>query len=205
MTVITSPRAEEYLPVISLHQPWATLWVSFFKRYETRDWALGPQFVGKPLLVHAAKKWDTRGRNLAMLPFVGEHLAEMGFPAAALRKTDLPLGAIIGAVQVEANFKTEVVRNVITREENTLGDFSPGRFAWKSRHSAMLREPVPFGGRQRLFYATVQQIFEAEGSTILPCRMFGWPVEGLGRVDIKSCLDLERMASRTANPRHASR
>lgn len=48
----------ERMPVLAVHQPWASLLVSGDKDFENRNWKLSEKFLGKKILIHATKKKD---------------------------------------------------------------------------------------------------------------------------------------------------
>ena len=73
-------------PAISIMQPWAYAIFHLGKDCENRSWKIPPQYVGRPVLVHAGKKLDTLG--LEYLQW------ELGYALPA----DLPMGGIVGYV-----------------------------------------------------------------------------------------------------------
>lgn len=60
------------MKVISLWQPWASLWVHGLKRIETRSWAF-PLQLPVVLAVHAAKKWDDKQLMMAYREAFGDY------------------------------------------------------------------------------------------------------------------------------------
>ena len=114
---------------LSLMQPWASALFLGLKHYETRSW---PTRYRGPLLIHAAK----------------------GFPIYALDfantcghiKSDLPLGAIIGLVQLVDVQPTFPLSQDLTALECLYGDYTPGRWAWKLADPVLFAEPIPYRG-----------------------------------------------------------
>lgn len=138
------------MKVISLLQPWASLVVMGAKQIETRSW--NTKYRG-PLLIHASKKYTGEQKSLGV-DFNLKH-------GAGLRITDdLPVGQIIGSINLIETFSTErvftgaggIVFTIntkvmvgdelrmmnITKAEEAFGDYSPGRYGW------LLSDPVQF-------------------------------------------------------------
>lgn len=59
----------------------------------------------------------------------------------------LPFGAIIATAYVEASIPTESLT------PDVFGDFSPGRFGWLLADIKPLAEPIPWKGKQGIFFA----------------------------------------------------
>lgn len=136
---------------ISLWQPWATLWVAGVKVHETRHW---PTAYRGGLLVHAAKHKDAECRALCDRFPLKEELAKLGYTYDTL-----PFGAIVGAVDlvdcVDAykvhGFTTDAERERDEYLDLCFGNFDIGRFAWRAESPIMLKEPIPYKGRQGFF------------------------------------------------------
>lgn len=85
----------------------------------------------------------------------------------------LPYGAIVGRVNLvdcrrTDSFDLEVYKARVAREEDAadplawfteydLGNFAPGRYGWVLQNPLMLKEPIPYRGRQGLFVATIEE------------------------------------------------
>lgn len=158
------PSAEPKVPpmkCLSLWQPWASLLVAGRKLCETRGWPLHHR---GPLLIHAAKKMDADIRLVCMSEPFKTVLAELDLTAGTL-----PLGAVVGRVDVVECYPTEAVELTaadvralgqvleITRAEEAFGDFSPGRFAFLCRNPVRFDKPVPVAGRQGLFDVAIPE------------------------------------------------
>lgn len=130
------------LKAISMWQPWGSLWLSPNKPHETRHWQT--RHRGR-LLVHAAKKLVKDVD--AELTVVLEN--EFG----PNWSTDLPVGAIIGMVDLIDVSPTEELcaSGLVHPEELACGDFSDGRFGWRRGSYWRFPEPIPYRGRQTLF------------------------------------------------------
>jgi len=130
------------MKVISLIQPWATLVVIGAKKIETRSW--NTSYRGE-ILIHASKKMTGEYKRLCETE---------PFKTALKDVNELPLGKIIGKVNIVSTIKTEdiiyVSDGMIPLKERTkynknhwdiefaFGDYSPGRFGW------LLSNPVSF-------------------------------------------------------------
>lgn len=124
---------------LSLTQPWASMVVWGFKRYETRGW--GTQHVGD-LAIHASKGFPS---------WAIEYCFEQPF-AACLRQAgvrypaDLPRGAVVGVVRLDSARHVESVRDSLGAQELAFGDYSDGRWAWELSAPRRLSEPIPARG-----------------------------------------------------------
>src|SRR5689334_8102777 len=87
------------MKVISLLQPWASLVVIGAKQIETRSW--NTKYRG-PLLIHASKKYQVAQKKLAV-EFNKKYGANLGY------FDELPVGQIIGSVNLVETFSTERV------------------------------------------------------------------------------------------------
>lgn len=123
---------------LTLTQPWATLVVLGEKRWETRSWRT--RYRG-PIAVHAAKTFPRSAKRLAERdPYYVTILGK--YPI-----TWLPLGAIIGTVElVEIERVEAVVDVVIGLKEKAFGDYSAGRWAWQLANPVVFEEPVRWRG-----------------------------------------------------------
>ena len=123
---------------LSLTQPWATLVVLGEKLWETRSWRT--KYRG-PLAIHAAKTVPRSAQRFAETdPYYVKTLGK--YPIRWM-----PLGAIIGTVELVECERVEAVTNgVISVKEYAFGDYSPGRWAWQLANPVVFDEPVPWRG-----------------------------------------------------------
>lgn len=164
------------MKVLSLWQPWATLCSAPdpahggrpAKVHETRHW---PPDHPLPIRVaiHATKRCNREVlATMVRAPFYGT-LQACGFYPGDPRPFErrgvtlpygrpLPFGAIIGVATVVDVVPTMVNTSCFTKVnavdayDLAFGNWSPGRFAWRLAHTAMLEEPIPFVGRQQALY-----------------------------------------------------
>jgi hypothetical protein len=133
---------------IAMWQPWASLFLSPAKVHETRDW---PWPHRGWVAIHATKKivheLGPRLHDIVDSEF-GGHWG-----------VDLPRGAIIGVAKIVDCVPAESVfaghvpgADGFYPDDFYCGDFSPGRFAFRRSEYRLLREPVPFKGRQSKWF-----------------------------------------------------
>lgn len=145
------------MKVLSLIQPWASLWVAGIKRIETRSW--GTAYRGK-VAVHASKTFN---RELCFADPFFEALGQIGIDHPG----KLPTGALLGwvdLVDVREMFGGGVhmpagfcllngcpVCPQLTPLERALGLYERGRRAWLTGGDRLVAaEPVPYRGAQGL-------------------------------------------------------
>jgi hypothetical protein len=131
---ITSPPPGVWM-VLSLTQPWASaLFMPGLKRIETRSWRTN--YRGR-LHIHAAKTMPGYARE-----FLNEEVRFRRIPAVC----KLPLGAIIGHVDLVNVVPTTRLLPGLSGVELEYGDYSPGRFGWVTEAPELLPEPIPAKG-----------------------------------------------------------
>ncbi len=124
---------------LSLLQPWASLVACGDKEWETRSWRPSGQTLGSTVAIHASKSFKKADRD--WYRFLCETLALNAGPA-----DQMPLGAIVAVATLSALQRTEVVTEWIPPKERTLGDYSPGRWAWQLLGVRKLDVPIPVTG-----------------------------------------------------------
>lgn len=107
------------MKAFTVYQPYAYAIVSGLKHYETRS-----------------RRTNIRGR-------VAVHAGKRFYG-----KPNLPLGAVVGTVEIVGCVPTEQIADVLTLQELALGDYSPGRWAWVLKNPVMFDEPIPVCGKQ---------------------------------------------------------
>ncbi len=126
------------LKALSLTQPWAELVVLGEKQWETRSWRTSHR--GR-IAIHVAKKFPAWAIELAQHNryFVN---AIKNKPAAL----NMPLGFIVGSVEVVAMQSTEELREVLSHKEIAFGDYHAERWAWQLADPIMLADPIACRG-----------------------------------------------------------
>lgn len=135
---------------LSLWQPWASLWLSPRKVHETRSWKLQVPTGGFWLAVHAAKRFERE---------VGFELRDiLDDEFGPHWQMELPRGAVVGCVRIVECQPTETIRARMieaspheVQDDFICGNFDDGRFGFRRAEYRVLREAVPFTGRQGFF------------------------------------------------------
>lgn len=159
---------------LSLWQPWASLLVHGRKRVETRSWH---SWHRGPLFIHATASFPRSAAELCQRePFLSAiaDIAPLGTwreDRARLRVPPLPLGSIVGLVNVthwystdQQEFVARQLREVGAQHERQFGDYSPGRFCATTSGAVALDQPIPAAGGQRLWR---WRVGEAERAVLL--------------------------------------
>jgi len=116
------------MKALTLTQPWASLVALGLKRVETRSWSTAYRGA---LAIHAAKGFPPYARKFA------EGVCVLGLVPACL-----PFSEIVATCEVVACWPTEEMVLVVDRHERRLGDYTPGRWAFKLEQVRALRVPV---------------------------------------------------------------
>lgn len=133
------------MKALTLTQPWATLVALGAKQWETRSWAT--DYRG-PLAIHAAKGFPRDATRLCFTqPF------ERVLLAAGIRTpADLPRGAVIAIAHLlDCQHTTPDLIDGdwtlrLSDQEDSFGDFSPGRYGWRLGIERVLPVPIPARG-----------------------------------------------------------
>lgn len=145
----------EPIMILSLLQPWATLWVTGAKRVETRSW--GTSYRGR-VVVHASKAFKQEEMRLCREEPFNSALSDLGVK----KFRDIPTGAVLGWVNVieclpmaerttargvAFELGGEHRHELLTEDEQAFGNYQPGRFAWITGQTrAVLAKPIPLKG-----------------------------------------------------------
>lgn len=153
---------------LSLWQPWALGMFLGIKTNETRSWATS--YRG-PLAIHASKRWTLELQRLCEtepafkslgISRTGRYPRRQGTwyygcidgtpakPGPGVVPKVLPLGAIVCVVNLLDCIEITAA-NAPHGLERAFGDYTPGRFMWKTDDLRRLPEPVPYTGHQGLF------------------------------------------------------
>ncbi|MGG4197684.1 ASCH domain-containing protein [Peribacillus frigoritolerans] len=137
------------MKVLSMIQPWASLFVLREAEYETRTWRT---YYRGPLAIHTSKKVD---KPACRLDGVAELLAKHGYT-----EDNLPTGMIIGVCKLKNCLKIEenngnwaVLEDsrVISGNDLFLGNYRVGGYAWEIEDMRMLDEYIPAKGQLGLW------------------------------------------------------
>lgn len=122
---------------ISLWEPWASAMAAGHKRIETRSWPT--PYRGDVLICAALKIINTEA---------------LGLPNK-IRFMKLHHGSALCVVELYDCVRTEeCTPDVIAGDEEQLGDYSPGRFAWLTKNRRQLKLPTRWRGKQGMWSLT---------------------------------------------------
>lgn len=130
------------MKVLSLWQPWASLLVLGWKQFETRSWYTS--YRG-PLAIHAAKHYSQETARFASTAYCADCLRRSGTEWGRLS-----FGGIVGVCDLTDCLKITADFEVSLRER-AVGNYEPGRFAWKTRNPLPFDSMIPMRGYQQLF------------------------------------------------------
>ena len=134
-------------PAISLWQPWASLlFVPGGKVHETRDWRAPEKYIGRTILIHAAKK-RMHPRNLGQ-PLC--QLCDTKLGPAGLNT--MPMGAFVGVATLQSSKMIRGADCAASAPDYLAGNWTMGRYAWRLTNRRPLRAPIPAIGRQGFWF-----------------------------------------------------
>jgi activating signal cointegrator 1 len=137
------------MKVLSMIQPWASLFLFNEAQYETRTWKT--KYRG-PLAIHTSKKIDSNVcDNNAIQHLLSKH---------ELNRSNLPTGMIIGVCNlinclkvIEDNQESAVLEDgrIVSGNDYFLGDFRVGNYIWEVSNKEMLIDFIPAKGKLGLW------------------------------------------------------
>lgn len=130
------------VPVISLWQPFASAIFLGRKTYETRPFRYPRKYHGERIAIHATvgftpKRFVSPELDVLCREMFGDNYRE-----------ELPRGVILGTVKLGGCFETTSPEITLRDDEYPLGDYTPGRFAWRLEDVQALDRPIPAKGKQ---------------------------------------------------------
>lgn len=155
LVLVADPRhafrpAAPTIKALSLWQPWATLVIYGFKKYETRGWPCPPGLIGKELAIHATGTLRKEAREIVEDEAIyGETWFADAFADLETTLDELPRGAVLGIVRVVECLRTE--RFNPTLQEAAFGNYEAGRYAWRMEIVERFQTPVPARGMQGIW------------------------------------------------------
>jgi len=124
---------------ISINQPFASLIVKGYKKFETRKWAAYDSIIGQRIAICSSSGIRPEWRRHCKSEEFRKFYNQLDWPAIG----KLPKGALVGTVIIETCLPmTEEWIASISDEERAYGDWKIGNYAWK------LRDPEYFAGQQ---------------------------------------------------------
>ncbi|WP_113926888.1 ASCH domain-containing protein [Bacillus sp. P14.5] len=137
------------MKVLSMIQPWASLFVMGEAKNETRTWRTN--YRGD-FAIHASQRID---KSACEQPLIHNLLARHGFT-----KENLPTGKIIGRCTLQNCIKVIESHNeqailedgrIVSGQELWLGDYRVGNYVWEVTGMRTLSEFIPAKGRLGLW------------------------------------------------------
>lgn len=133
------------MKAITVWQPWAGSLAAGIKENETRSWAT--RYRGH-IAIHSSVKSIPRAsdrvweaiRHQLKVPEI--HTGPAVFPRGCILAT----AELVDCIRITPEYIT-----TLTPDELALGDYTPGRYAWKLANVQKLPEPIPAKGRQGLW------------------------------------------------------
>lgn len=140
----TNEVGESMMLALSLIQPWAQLMADGRKHIETRSWAANPGMlkVGDLYVICASAKMTGDDQWTAL---------EFGYTPETTPK--FTLGAALCVVRHKGCYPTDVIVQAekFTDEEESYGNYEPGRWGWMTELVHTLAEPIPVKGKLGLY------------------------------------------------------
>lgn len=133
-----SPAPLGCVKVITVRQPWATLLMLGIKKFETRSWST--KFRGMVML-HVSKAIP-RAEDWGFFAWPNHNPDWVESFNTAYKKHTL--GTVIGAMNIEDSLRTEKL--LPSSEEQSMGDWTPGRYAWRMIPWFELETPIEAKG-----------------------------------------------------------
>lgn len=131
---------------ISVWEPWASLLACGHKAYETRSWTPPADCMKVTVAIHA-------GKSLA-----GMRCADLDPRLGAIcdralgRDHPYSFGSVIALGIISFTIPTDgLIGNEVVSAEKAVGDWSPGRYAWRFTNMLQLGKPVACRGMQKFF------------------------------------------------------
>jgi hypothetical protein len=134
------------MKAISIWQPWASA-IFIGKEYETRGWKTPYRGL---LLIHAAQTWN----QVCKISLY--ELQDAGILPHSNGQDLYPLGVLLGQVELVDCLPTDTLK--VGENEQRLGNFLPGRFAWKLANPQRFERPIACRGRQGIFEVSTGEL-----------------------------------------------
>lgn len=143
--------SETFARALPMWQPWASLVVRGVKCVETRSSRPPGTVLGRRIAIHATLH-EASLAICRVAPF-DRFIAE---------PRSLPLGALIGTVRVtgalQISASTAAELQAVDYTEWCLGDYTPGRWAWRLAEPVEFAEPVRWTGKQGIMLVPAELV-----------------------------------------------
>lgn len=156
----TGSLPENSMKALSLTAPWAHLLFvpdpKMRKSWETRSWQTA--YRGK-LAIHAAKGFPRAARDLYDTNhYFRNALRELPGVLKADSPSVLPLGVILGTVDLVDITSALALASSLSATERAFGDYGKDRYAWQLANPLLFPEPIPARGALGLWSWTPPQL-----------------------------------------------
>jgi hypothetical protein len=136
------------MKVISVWQPWATLLIQGFKKFETRTWQAPTSVIGTRIGIAATKQI----KQEQIVALMGQEFQHAYSQTGLSALTELPRGCILGTALLRSSeIMTAESMAAVTETERTFGYWTPGRFAWLLEDLAPYDQPIFARGGQGIW------------------------------------------------------
>lgn len=141
---------------ISIWQPWASLIITRHKLIETRGWPAPKSLIGRRIGIASTK--SLRPEQVAA--YEDDLFQELYQLTDLPPPGDLPRGCILGTVLLHScEIMTPELMEDVTDEEKIMGDWQPGRYAWRLFHPIQFEHPIPVRGAQGVWIYDPHDVF----------------------------------------------
>jgi hypothetical protein len=131
---------------LTIKQPYASLIAAGIKQYETRHFQPRCIQPGDRLLIHAGKSVGAYERRVFASTLLDPYRAALNMGSL----DELPRGVLLCVVRLVSVQPVADVLPHISRLEQAVGDYRPGRYAWRLRVSLIIPRST-VRGRQGLW------------------------------------------------------
>lgn len=132
------------IKTLTIWEPWATLIVAGIKRFETRGYKVNHR---GPLGIHAASRWHDDQQTICCRQPYRDMLAGLGW------NPEDTLGRVLGVAHLDCVIPTQSSEIMeLSALEKQVGDYRPGRFAWRLAQAQAFKQPVFATGARGLWF-----------------------------------------------------
>lgn len=148
------------MKAITIWQPWASLLAHRAKTYETRSWETA--YRG-PIAIHAAaikvpqvlKRCFPEAKDQMMFFDAIAKGLHGCYTTKEIERilNELPTGCVVATANLVGCHKITAIQRAyaVDKTERSLGDWTPGRFAWEFSDMKLI-DPIPVKGKQGLWW-----------------------------------------------------
>mmetsp|Transcript_5812 Transcript_5812/g.6256 ORF Transcript_5812/g.6256 Transcript_5812/m.6256 type:complete len:664 (+) Transcript_5812:37-2028(+) len=152
---------------LSMHQPWASLLVLGFKRFEGRQWST--KYRG-PLWIQAGSKAPTQEEIKAVeAMYLDLYKDAVDMPPLPDR---YPLSSLLGVVDLEEVCPNEIYQKVIPEE---VREDSASKFLFVIRNPRKLLYPIKFSGQKMIFKIEDETLLNAAKNSLVKVKTNWFP------------------------------